>query len=552
MLNVLMMSGAIYMLLVYDSVLPSGSFPTLFGLFVILILLFALQALLEFVRSEALLSIANSLHRSYFERVSQATVRKKLLGSDKAGDGMQLVRDLDQVHSYLASPGPAALVDLPWVILFLLVLTFLHWSLGLAALGGVVVLAAIAAVTNRRTARGNRAFVSVAGRRAAAADAELRFAESAIAMGMAGRLRERSAQLKDEFLASQSFLSRTISRLGGAGRVFRLFLQSLILTVGAVLVINGMATGGIIIASSVLAGRALAPVDQAIANWRGLVSARTGWARIVDALAKYPPPQVRGIDLPPPSRTLDVLRLGVAPPGRAEMILNGVNFSLKSGDALAIIGPSAAGKTSLAKTIVGIWAPAAGEVRLDGATLDQWSEEVIGAKMGYLPQAAELLEGTIGQNIARFDPAASSDAVIAAASAAGMHETILGFDNGYDTRVTSGGFELSAGQRQRLGLARALFNDPFLVVLDEPSSNLDAAGDAALERAVNGIQARGGIVIMITHRPAALSAVSHIALLGAGRLVDFGKRDDVLQRMAAHTAGDQAAPSAAGQKVTAR
>jgi ATP-binding cassette subfamily C protein len=517
------------MLLVYDSVLPSGSIPTLAGLFVMLVLLYALQAAFEMVRSEALLTIANGVHRDLFASVHHAAVTRSLKGEK---DALQLTRDLDQVHTFLAGTGPIAIIDLPWVAAFLIVLFALHWSLGLAALFGALVLAAIAWITARRSALGNQRMMAITGRRLATTQAELRFAESAIAMGMQDRLRSRSALCDADYIDAQSYFSRTVARLGGAGRVFRIFVQSLILSVGALLVIDNKATGGIIIASSVLAGRALAPVDLAIANWKGLSAASEGWSRLVKAITLHTLPEPRQVTLARPSGDVVVKDIWVAPPGAQSFVLNGVSMVLQPGQAVAIIGPSAAGKTSLAKALLGIWKPARGEIRIDGATHDQWTPDAIGAAMGYVPQAVELMEGTLGENIARFDPDATSDSILAAAKAAGLHETILGFANGYETAVSTGGGEFSAGQRQRIGLARALYGDPHLVVLDEPNSNLDAEGDAALATAIAGVRKRGGIVVMITHRPATLGPVSAIAVLNAGRLVDYGDRDAVLKRLA--------------------
>lgn len=530
-LNVLVFAGSLYMMLVYDSVLPSRSLITLAGLFLMLGVLYLFQAGFDAVRAEALLGIANGVHRDLFEPVHYAATDRSLKTGNSGGDALQLTRDVDQLHAFLAGNGPVAIIDLPWVILFMVVLFALHWGLGLAALAGTLVLAWIAWITARRSAQGTHQLLSLTSRRLAATSAELRFAESALAMGMQKRLLARSAACDEDYIEAQSFLSRSIARLGGAGRVFRLFLQSLILTVGAMLVIDGQASGGIILGSSVLAGRAFAPVDQAIANWRGLSAARDGWARITQALAVHRQPSARQVALASPSGELALRDVWVAPPGSREFALSGISFTLQPGQALAVIGPSAAGKSTLAKALLGVWSLQRGEIRIDGATHDQYDSEAIGAAMGYVPQVVELMEGTVGENIARFDPAATSEGVIAAARAAGLHETILGFSNGYETRVSVGGVEFSAGQRQRIGLARALYGDPFLVVLDEPNSNLDAAGDEALARAIIGVRQRGGIVVMITHRPATLGPVSHVALISGGRLADFGERDAVLQRM---------------------
>jgi ATP-binding cassette subfamily C protein len=527
--NLLVFAGSIYMLLVYDSVLPSRSEPSLYGLFAMLVVIYLLQGALEAIRSEALLSLANNVHRDLLEPVHHAAVTRSLQ-TQRENNGLQLTRDLDQVHTYLTSPGPVAIIDLPWVLVFLVVLAALHWSLGLTALVGAVILAGLAWWTSKRTASGSKDVFELTGRRLAASQAEFRFAEAALAMGMQGRLRRRAKDLDEQYLENQSYLSRTIARLGGAGRLFRLFLQSAMLTVGAVLVIDGNASGGIILAASILAGRALAPVDQAIATSRSLASARAGWLRIAEALGSHARQETSTVALASPSHEIVVRDIWVVPPGSQTPVLSGISFRLERGQALAVIGPSAAGKSTLAKALLGVWPSARGEIRIDGATHDQWDREILGRSFGYVPQSIELLEGTIGENIARFEPQAASEAVIAAAKAAGMHETILALPQGYDTRVGPGGTELSAGQRQRIALARALYLDPFVVILDEPNSNLDAAGDAALSAAILEIRARGGIVVMVTHRPATLAPVTHVAVVTAGKLVDFGERDEVLER----------------------
>lgn len=541
LLNLLVFAGSIYMMLVYDSVLPSHNIATLAGLFAMVTLVYLFQSVFEAIRGEAMLNLANGVHDDLFAAVHYATVSRPLRSGADKGDGLQPIRDLDAIHSFLASPGPIALIDLPWVVVFLVILSALHWWLGLTALAGVLVLTGITIWSNRRTGTVTRELQSVVGQRAASAQAEIRNAEAAVAMGMQARLVGRTAVWEGEFLKAQSRLSRLIARFGGASRMFRQFLQSLILTVGALLVIDDKASGGVILASSVLSGRALAPIDQAIANWRGLVAARAGGERIFQAIAAYRKPPERSVMLNAPSGELTVRDLWVVPAGAQRMTVQGVSLTLQPGQALAIIGPSAAGKTSLIKAMLGIWRPARGEVRLDGATLDQWDVEQLGKHIGYVPQTVELVEGTIGQNIARFDPQATSQAVIAAARAAGMHEAILAMPDGYDRQLTAGGVELSAGQRQRIGLARALYGDPFLVVLDEANSNLDAAGDIALAQAIRDVRARGGIIVMITHRPATLEPISHVAVMANGRLADFGEKDEVMSRRAA-AAGNLAIP----------
>lgn len=551
LLNVLVFAGSGYMMLVYDSVLPSRSIPTLAGLFAMLVLIYLFQAIFEAIRAEALLGVANGVHDDLFEAVHYATVTRPLRSGPDKADGLQFARDLDSVHAFLAGAGPVALIDLPWVVMFLIVLAALHWWLGLTALAGVMVMAALALLSNRRTQAASLELATITGQRSAATLSEIRFAESAFAMGMQDRLVARTSGWEGQFIAAQSALSRTVSRLGGASRTFRLLLQSVILTVGALLVIDDRASGGVILASSVLSGRALAPVDSAIANWRGLIAARSGWGRLAQAITTFRRPPERHVTLDRPRGELVLRDLWVAPPGTQRFTVQGVSLLLQPGQALALIGPSAAGKTSLVRGILGIWHPVRGEVRLDGATPDQWDAETLGNAIGYVPQTVDLIEGTVGQNIARFDPAATSEGVIAAARAASLHEAILALPDGYDTHVSAGGGELSAGQRQRVGLARALYGAPHLLVLDEANSNLDAAGDAALSHAVLSVRQRGGIVIMITHRPATLGPITHVAVMQNGRIVDFGDREAVMQRTLPGgepaTPGTRAAPSAPGR-----
>lgn len=530
LLNVLVFAGSTYMLLVYDSVLPSGSVPTLLSLFFMLVVIYIFQFIFEALRSEAMLGLANGVHGDLSKRLHHGVVSRSLKAGQGPGDGLQPLRDLDQIHSFLSGAGPVAIIDLPWVIVFLIVLGLLHWTLGVTALVGVIVLAAISWASSRRTHEQSQDLALVTSTRQARFHSELRHAEAAAALGMRERLEERSAQYDQAYLGQQSNLSRIVTRFGGAGRIFRLLLQSLVLTVGALLVIDGKASGGIILAASILTGRALAPVDQAIANWRGMEAARSGWARIAGVMAMLPPPAERDIALPPPRGALEVRDLYVAAPGSTTPIISAISLRLEPGQALGVIGPSAAGKTTLAKAVLGVWPWLRGDVRLDGATHDQWDAQVLGASLGYVPQNVELVEGTIGENIARFDPDATSDKVLAAASGAGLDAMIKGMADGYETVISQGGASLSAGQRQRIGLARALYGDPHLLVLDEANSNLDAAGDEALETAITTVRKRGGMVIMVTHRPSTLRPVSHLAIMQDGRLKDFGPRDDVLER----------------------
>jgi ATP-binding cassette subfamily C protein len=321
-----------------------------------------------------------------------------------------------------------------------------------------------------------------------------------------------------------------VGGLGSLSKILRLLLQSAILAVGAWLVIHQESTAGIIIAGSILGGRALAPVDLAIANWRGFVAARQSWQRLSRLLGNLPP-RSEPMALQPPEKSLLVQNAAVTPPGEQKVVCQDVNFSLAGGKALGVIGPTASGKSSLARMLVGVWTPVRGSVRLDGASLDQWAPEALGRHIGYLPQDVELFPGNVAQNIARFEDPPNAEAVLAAAQAAGVHDLIVNLPDGYETHVGDNNSGLSAGQAQRIALARALYRDPFLVVLDEPNSNLDAEGDEALTQAIIGVRDRGGVAIVVAHRPSAIAGVDYILVMGKGRQQQFGPKEEVLNRI---------------------
>jgi ATP-binding cassette subfamily C protein len=330
-----------------------------------------------------------------------------------------------------------------------------------------------------------------------------------------------------KYSSTQRRLYDVSGGVGSIAKAARMILQSAVLGVGAYLVIEQQATAGIIIASSIISGRALAPADIAIANWKGLVAARQGWQRL-NGLFKLLPEEHEVLQLPRPTASIAVETLAVVPPGSKRTVVQGVSFALEAGQALGIIGPGASGKSSVVKALLGIWPTTFGKVRIDGAELSQWSTEKLGRHLGYLPQEVSLCDGSVAENIARFETDASSDAILEAAKAAGVHELILGLPNGYETQIGESGEILSAGQRQRIGLARALYGDPFLVVLDEPNSNLDTDGEIALTKAIRAVCERGGIVIVIAHRPSVLGAVDFVLALVNGQQRVFGKREEVL------------------------
>jgi ATP-binding cassette subfamily C protein len=534
MINVLMLTGSFFMLQVYDRVLPSRSVPTLVGLAILAAALYILQGALELIRSRVNVRIGAHLDHTLSSRVYDALVRLPLKTRGD-GDGLQPLRDLDYVRSFLSSGGPAAFFDLPWLPIYIGICFLFHFWIGVTALAGSLVLIVLALLTEFRMRQPTKEAARFATMRTALAMAGRRNAEVLRAMGMGRRVGNRWSETNRNYLAANERASDVASGLGGISKVFRTILQSAVLGVGAYLVIYQESTAGIIIASSILTSRALAPVELAIANWKGFVAARQGAQRLHQLLALLPAEE-EPMRLPPPKSVLSVENVTVLPPGGEKLVVHDVSFELKSGQGLGIIGPSGSGKSSLARALVGVWQPARGSIRLDRAALYQWSSEAVGQHIGYLPQDVELFDGTVASNIARLEENANSEAIVAAAQDAGVHELILSLPAGYETRIGEFGMAISAGQRQRIALARALYRSPFLVVLDEPSSNLDAEGEQALTQAILNVRARGGILIVIAHRPSALAGVDHVLVMGEGRAQTFGGKDEVLKKVLQHPA----------------
>lgn len=529
MINILALTGSFFMLEVYDRVVPSRSVPTLIGLAILAAILFSFQGILELIRGRILVRVGASLDEALSGRVYDTVVWLPLNVGNR-NDGLQSLRDLDTIRSFLSGLGPTALFDLPWIPLYLGICFAFHFWIGMTALCGAIILIGLTVVTELRTRRPMHAATSLGMLRNGLAETSKRNAEVLTAMAMAGRLRDRWSEANRKYMRSQQQASDVASGLGAIVKVLRLMLQSAVLGVGAYLVIHQEATAGIIIAGSILSARALAPVDLAIGNWKGFVAARQSWTRLSNLLSMLPA-HAAPMSLPRPTKNIVIEKVSVTPPGQQKPVVLDVSFTLKSGDGLGVIGPSAAGKSSLARMLVGAWRPVRGKVSLDGATFDQWQPQAIGCDIGYLPQDVELMSGTVAQNIARFDPDADSKAIIAAAQAAGVHELILGLSNGYDTDIGEQGASLSAGQQQRVALARALYGDPFLVVLDEPNSNLDNDGELALTSAIHSVRRRGGIVVVVAHRPSALAAVDHVLVMNQGRAQAFGPKDEVLAKV---------------------
>jgi len=528
-LNVLALTGSFFMLEVYDRVLPSRSVPTLIALMALAAVLYACHGLLDLIRARILVRIGGSLDEALSGRVYDLIARLPLRGRNPS-NGLQPIQDLDQVRSFLSGVGPAALFDLPWMPFYLAICFLFHFSLGIATTVASIILIAMTLATEMFTRHPVRTAATLGIERNIFAEATRRNAEVLHAMGMGGRMGAVWGQTNTKFMDANQRAADVGSGLAATSRALRLLVQSLVLAIGAYLVIEQKASAGIIIAASIISARALSPVEQAIAQWRGFVAARQSWRRLNELLIALPPANL-SMQLPAPASDLVVDNVAVVPPGGANLVVQGISFRLEAGNGLGIIGPSGSGKSTLVRTMVGAWLPARGKIRLDGAALEQWSPEELGRYIGYLPQDVELFAGTVAQNISRFDSQSDPMAIIAAAKAAGVHELILRLPNGYETQIGESGAALSAGQRQRIGLARALYGEPFLVVLDEPNSNLDLEGEEALTQAVQSVRKRGGILIVVAHRPTALAAVDLVLVMGDGRAQAFGPRDEVLSKL---------------------
>src|ERR1700748_951664 len=453
-INLLYLTGSIFMLEVYDRVLPSRSVPTLVGLVVIAAGLYMAQGFLDLLRGRILGRVGTALDEALNARVFDIVVRLPLVAGGRS-EGLQPLRDLDNVRSFLGSMGPGAFFDLPWLPFYLAICFAFHVMIGLTALVGAIILVTLTVATEFMSRGPAREAMGLAARRNDLAASSRRNAEVLVAMGMSGRMTSRWSEANQNYLSGNQRASDVAGGLGAIAKVLRMTLQSAVLAVGAYLVIHQEATAGIIIAGSILSARALAPVDLAIAHWKGFVAARQSWHRLNGLLTSLPAQAAQTV-LQDPSSRLSVENLTLVPPGDQKITVQDVTFAVQAGTGLGIIGPSGSGKSSLVRALVGVWQPLRGKVRLDGAALDQWSSDVLGRHVGYLPQDVELFAGTVAQNISRFDPDASSDAIIAAAKEAGVHQIIIKMRDGYDTQVGEQGTALSAGQAQRVALARAL------------------------------------------------------------------------------------------------
>lgn len=527
--NILMLTGPLYMLQIYDRVLSSSSMETLVMLTLLTFSMFAAMGALDFARG-GLLSRAGV---EFENRLKGLTFDFTMDAAHSGGGAIpdRPLRDLRQIRQFVASPAMTAFFDAPVTPLFLLMVYLMHWLLGIVATVGLIILLVLAVINERWSRKANEAAQQTSVEADTMAGAALRNASAADAMGMRAGLKERWLQKSS---GAADYAVNAGDRIGGltaTTKATRLFLQSAILGAGAYLAILQEVTPGVMIAASIITGRALAPIETVTTQWRNFALSWLAYKRL-DEFVAVGVERVERTALPAPVGELEIDRLYVQPPTAKKPIVKNVSFQLAPGEALGVIGPSAAGKSTLVRAIVGVERVVAGEIRLDGGNIAHWDPNALGPYVGYLPQEVELFAGTAAQNIARFTDDASPEKIIAAAQAAGAHQMILAMPDGYDTDIGDHGRRLSAGQKQRLGLARALFGDPVLVVLDEPNANLDADGDAALASAVQGLKARKATTIIVAHRPSAIAFVDKLLMLSEGETRAFGPRDEVLKKIA--------------------
>ena len=539
-INMLMLVSPLYMLQIYDRVLTSRSESTLVALTVLAGAMLLVMGMLDLIRSRVLVRVSTGIDSRLNPRVFSAVFEQSLRGY--RGERSKPLRDLDTVRQFLTGPGPFALFDAPWMPVYLGVIFLLHPYLGFVALAGAVVLFTLAVLNEILTRKPMQHANAEAMAAYGFAEASLRNAEVLEAMGMLANVRKRWLAKHAEGLAYQSKASDRAGALTAWSKAIRMFLQVAVLGTGAALALQQIITPGAMIAAAIIMGRALAPVEQAIGQWRSFLAARASYRRLKVLLLETPegPPRHQ---LPTPSGRLSVEQVVAVPPGASKPVLKGLSFSLEPGEALGVIGPSASGKSTLARLLVGVWAPRGGAVRLDGAEIQNWDRADLGAHIGYLPQDIELFSGSVADNIARLSDAPDPEQVVLAARRAGVHEMILQLDQGYDTEIGDNGSILSGGQRQRVALARALYGHPALVVLDEPNANLDAAGDQALTEAILDLKRHQKTVVVMAHRPSAIAAVDKLLFIRDGVAEAFGPKEEVLAKITRAPASASASAS---------
>ena len=526
-INLLMLTAPLYMLQLFDRVLSSRSTETLVMLTVIALAALLVYAILEAVRGQVMVGIGGWLDRKLGGPILASSVTASLHGSREPS--VQGLRDLSTYRTFLTGPAMFPLLDAPWTPIFVAIIFLLHPLLGWLSLVGAIILFCLAVandlLSRKLLARASGVSIKALNQ----AEALVRNADAIEAMGMMPNLTTRWHRDNSEMLTLQAGASTISGRITAASKFFRLLLQIGMLGTGAWLVLGAEITPGVMIAGSILMARALAPVEQAIGSWRTMVAARAAYRRIKAQLAVAPMPD-QSMVLPPPTGKLSVEGVMYAHPGTTEPMLQGITFALDPGETLGLIGPSASGKTTLARLLVGNLRPRVGHVRLDGADIAEWDSADRGQYVGYLPQDVELFSGTVKENIARMGTA-SPEAVVEAAQTAGVHEMVLRLTGGYDTEIGEAGAVLSGGERQRIAFARAIYDNPKFVVLDEPNASLDHAGEEALLNAIDKLRDQGVTLIVIAHRPSILRHVDKVLVLNEGKIQTFGPRDEVLPKV---------------------
>lgn len=525
--NMLMLTGPMYMLQVYDRVLGSRSVATLIALSVLVVFLYGMMGFLDYARGRVMARVAARFQAKMDVRVFDAVMRRSAIQNDElAATGL---KDLESLQRLMSSPVLMSIFDIPWTPLFIIGIMIFHPWLGYLAIAGGAFLVGVTIVntlvTRNPTLKSTRAVLTAEH----TSDQIRQEAEMVQALGMRQDAFQRWLRARSQALSGQIQSADLVGTFSVATKTFRLFLQSAMLGLGAYLVLQGELTPGAMIAGSILMGRALAPIEMAIGQWPLITRARKGWDNLCRLLTEVPP-EAPLTQLPRPKARLDVQQLTIVPPGEQQAALRLVSFNLAPGQALGVIGPSGAGKSTLARALTGVWRPAGGKIRLEGATLDQYGA-VLGQHIGYLPQRVTLFDGTIAENIARLSSQPDAEKVVEAAKKADAHDMILKLPNGYDTRVTAMGGRLSGGQMQRIGLARAMYGDPVILVLDEPNSNLDNEGSEAVNNAIRHMKESGRSVIIMAHRPGAIRECDMLLMLENGARAAFGPKEEVLRAM---------------------
>lgn len=544
-INILMLTGPIYMLQVYDRILTSRSMVTLIAITILMIGLFVAMGIMEMYRSKVLARTGLKFEQT----MGPSTLRLWLLRGHNFPKGMPSpMRDVATIRRFLSGSAPGSFFDIPWTPIYLAIIFMLHPLLGALGAVGAVILIVVSIFNDRAVRKNAKNVAGLTAEQEVLTHQGHEGYETVLSMGMRPQIVDKWTELSGR---EQREILKVSDATGAAlafSKSFRMIIQSAILGLGAALALQQIVSPGAMIAASILLGRALAPVQTVLGQWQQFKGTTQAYRRL-SKFHEMTAETATGTNLPRPQGHLTVEQVVAAPPGVKKTVLNGINFNLAPGHSMAVIGPSASGKSSLAKLLVGLWMPVAGKVRLDGATLDQWDKDLLGQYVGYLPQEVTLFSGTIGQNIARFSPAATEEGIIAAAQEAGIHELILRLPGGYDMPITGG--SLSGGQKQLIGLARALYGRPSLVVLDEPNSNLDNNGEKVLKDAIVRIKARGGSVVVIAHRAGVLNAVDYLLVLEEGKQVAFGLRQGVYKflnaRKNAAAQRSGSLPMAAGQ-----